>query len=126
MKRLAALRRALSPLKPILEPLAQFEARAAAWVAKTAHFHLFAVQWGLNPVPEHFDHAIDRFHLWEKLRNAQWLERGVYSRLALKGKSVLELCCGDGFNAKYFYSLCSDRVLSCDFDPKAIKTARQK
>jgi SAM-dependent methyltransferase len=51
-----------------------------------------------------------------------WLERGVFGALALKGGDVLELACGDGFNARNFYSLRSRRVISCDFDP----TARRK
>jgi len=39
---------------------------------------------------------------------------------------VLELSCGDGFNARNFYSLRSEHVIACDFGPKAIKTARGK
>jgi SAM-dependent methyltransferase len=39
---------------------------------------------------------------------------------------VLELCCGDGFNSRNFYSLRSRKVVACDFDPLALKTARRK
>lgn len=39
---------------------------------------------------------------------------------------MLELACGDGFNARNFYSLRSEHVIACDFDPKAIKTAQGK
>jgi SAM-dependent methyltransferase len=42
------------------------------------------------------------------------------------GGDLLELACGDGFNARNFYSLRSQRVIACDFDPKAIETARRK
>lgn len=42
------------------------------------------------------------------------------------GGGVLELACGDGFNAKNFYSHRSTKVIACDFDPKAIKTAKRK
>lgn len=42
------------------------------------------------------------------------------------GGDTLELACGDGFNARNFYSLRSRRVIACDFDPKAIETARRK
>lgn len=55
-----------------------------------------------------------------------WLERGVFGSLALKEGSLLELSCGDGFNAKNFYSLRSKQIVACDFDPKAIKTAKTK
>jgi len=36
------------------------------------------------------------------------------------------LACGDGFNARGFYSLRSRRIVACDFDPKAIYTAKKK
>ncbi|MFN3532152.1 MAG: class I SAM-dependent methyltransferase, partial [Candidatus Brocadia sp.] len=59
-------------------------------------------------------------------RNSLWLERGIFGSLVLQGGDVLELACGDGFNARNFYSLRSRRVIACDFDPKAIDTARRK
>jgi 2-polyprenyl-3-methyl-5-hydroxy-6-metoxy-1,4-benzoquinol methylase len=55
-----------------------------------------------------------------------WLERGVFSRLALRGGRVLELACGDGFNARNFYSGLSKEVIACDFDEKAIRVAKRK
>jgi SAM-dependent methyltransferase len=54
------------------------------------------------------------------------LERGIFGSLALQEKHVLELACGDGFNTRNFYSLRSAYIIACDFDPKAIKTARGK
>ena len=36
------------------------------------------------------------------------------------------MACGDGFNARNFYSLRSKHVVACDFDSKAIKTAKRK
>lgn len=100
------------------------------WLAKKwvsgAHKRLKIVEWSIDPTPEFFDHQIDLFHQWEKNRNSLWVERGVFSSLALKGGCVLELACGDGFNAKNFYSLRSDSVLSCDFDGDAIRTAKNK
>ena len=39
---------------------------------------------------------------------------------------MLELACGDGFNARNFYSLRSKHIVACDFDPKAIKIAQEK
>jgi len=112
--------------KSVRERMLQFESRIASrWVA-SAHQRLMAVQWGLEPQPEHFDHHIDLFYQWLATRNPLWLERGVYGSLVLRGADVLELACGDGFNARNFYSLRSRRVLACDFDPKAIETARTK
>lgn len=95
------------------------------WVA-SAHKRLLLLQWGLQPTPEFFDHQIDLYHQWLNNRNSLWVERGVFSSIALKGGRVLELACGDGFNAKNFYSLRSEFVLSCDFDKDAIKTAKTK
>jgi SAM-dependent methyltransferase len=85
-----------------------------------------AIQWSLPPQPEFFDHQIDLFYWWLASRNSLWLERGVFGSLALQGGGVLEIACGDGFNARNFYSLRSERVVACDFDPKAIKTAQGK
>ena len=45
----------------------------------------------------------------------------MFSNLAIKpGAKVLELCCGDGFNAKYFYRYRAKEIHSCDFDNTAI------
>jgi len=112
--------------KSVFEALSQLECRVATWWASRAHKRLLSVQWGIPPQPEHFDHNIDLFHSWLLTRNALWVERGTFGSLALKGGSLLELSCGDGFNAKNFYSLRSKHVIACDFDPKAIKTARTK
>ena len=116
----------LSTLKPIFESVVQLECRLSQkWVA-SAHRRLLRVQWSLPPGPEHFDHHIDLFYQWLETRNPLWLERGVFSSLALKKKKVLELACGDGFNAKNFYSLLSQSVLACDFDNLAINAAKDK
>jgi len=84
------------------------------------------IQWGLPPPPEHFDYRINLFYHWLHSRSSMWLERGVFGSLALLGGEVLELSCGDGFNARNFYSLRSKRVVACDFDPNAIRTARRE
>lgn len=116
----------LTPFKPWFEVIAHFEARLAArWVA-AAHHRLMRLQWGVPPQPEHFDHRIDLYYQWPVGRSSFWLERGVFGGLALRsGGSLLELACGDGFNAKYFYSLRCSRVVACDFDRGAIDTARR-
>lgn len=115
-----------SPAKAILEALFQLESRVAARWSSAAHRRLMLAQWSLPPSPDHFDHHIDLYHQWLKNRNPLWLERGVFSLLALKGGALLELACGDGFNARNFYSLKSRRVVGCDIDPQALATARRK
>jgi ubiquinone/menaquinone biosynthesis C-methylase UbiE len=116
----------LSFLKPVLEFLVQLECRVASFWVSSAHKRLMAIQWGIPESPEHFDHSIDLFYQWQNTRNSLWVERGVFGNLALKGGAVLELSCGDGFNAKNFYSLRSKTVVACDFDPSALKTANAK
>lgn len=114
-------------LKPVLEKIFAFEARLAEKWSKAAHRRLYFAQWNLPPTPEHFDHHIDMNYQWPATGNALWLERGVYGLLAIKrGGSVLELACGDGFNARFFYSYVVKNVVACDFDPSAIRTARTK
>lgn len=118
----AAIKRAL---RAILEPAFHLEARIARkWVAG-AHNRLKFSQWSLGGT-EFMDHSIDLFSHWPATRNSLWVERGVFGGLSLKGGNVLELSCGDGFNARHFYSLRSKHVTACDFDPGAIRTAKAK
>jgi len=112
--------------KSFLESCSQIEAAIASRWSSSAHHRLMDIQWGIPPSPEHFDHHIDLFFQWLATRNPLWLERGVFGSLALQGGDVLELACGDGFNARNFYSLRSRKVVACDFDPAAIGTARKK
>jgi len=113
-------------IKRTAETVFGWEAALAARWSSGAHRRLMLAQWALPPEPQHFDHHIDLHRQWLLSRNPMWLERGVYSRLALKGGDVLELACGDGFNARNFYSLASRRVVGCDIDPDALATARRK
>lgn len=101
-------------------------ALAKAWV-RSAFKRQFFAQWSFSTSPEFFDHEIDLFYSWSQRRSSHWVERGVFGSLALRqGGSVLELACGDGFNAKHFYSLNSTQVVACDFDPHAISLAKSK
>ncbi|MCL5666517.1 MAG: class I SAM-dependent methyltransferase [Patescibacteria group bacterium] len=126
----ASIKKIIKPavmrLKPVLESIFQLESKISRFWAGSAHKRLMFVQWALPPQPECFDHHIDLYYYWLASRNPLWVERGVFGSLALKGGDVLELACGDGFNARNFYSLRSKEVIACDFDPKAIKTARKK
>ncbi len=121
-----ALHKSMVQFKPLFESIIEIECAVAQRWVSGAHRHLLKVQWGLPPQPENFDHHIDLYYLWLESRNSLWLERGVFGSLTLRGGAVLELACGDGFNAKNFYSLRSSHVIACDFDPKAIRTAKKK
>ena len=99
---------------------------AKIWV-KSAHKRLFWATWFIPKNPEFFDHHIDLYYKWTQTNTPWWLERGIFGLLALKkGGDVLELACGDGFNAKNFYSSTAKSVVSCDFDKDAIRTAKRK
>ena len=112
--------------KRFAETVFGLEATMAARWASAAHRRLMLAQWSLAPTPANFDHHIDLHHQWLRERNPLWLERGVFSLLALKGGDVLELACGDGFNTRNFYSLKSRRVVGCDIDIEAMANARRK
>ena len=84
------------------------------------------MEWSIEPQPEWFDHFIDVHYQWPEKRLPFFLERGVFNLLVVKpGADVLELCCGDGFNAHHFYSIRASKVKSVDFDPDAIGHARR-
>jgi SAM-dependent methyltransferase len=90
------------------------------------HFAQFALQWGVSPRPEWFDHYLDQHWQWSAKNNSLWVERGVFSRLVLKPNArLLEICCGDGFNARHFYSSRASSILALDFDPDAVSHARR-
>lgn len=94
--------------------------------AAAGHRLQMKIEWGLRPNPEWFDHLIDQHHQWHKTRIPFPWERGIFNLLAMKpDATVLELCCGDGFNAHHFYSIRAANVLSVDLDPKAIAHAKR-
>ena len=126
MSAVNVLRKKLAFAKPFLETLFSLEARVSEWWVAGAHHRLYLAQWGILPVPEFFDHKIGLYWMWKAQRAPHWVERGVFSLLALEpGCKALELCCGDGFNAHFFYSARVGSMLSVDFDPKAINYARK-
>lgn len=90
------------------------------------HFAQYAVEWGIKPRPEWFDHFIDQFWQWGAANNSLWVERGVFSHLVLKDKSrMLEICSGDGFNSRHFYSVKCQSITALDFDETALSHARR-
>jgi SAM-dependent methyltransferase len=85
-----------------------------------------AVEWGVPPKPEWYDHYLDVHWWWQRGGSGLFVERGVYGSLALApDATVLELCCGDGFNARHFYAPRARRVVAVDFDASAIAFARR-
>lgn len=95
-------------------------------VARFSHKVQFYLQWAIKPNPEWFDHFLDQYYQWPEKQSPLGWERGIYNLLALTPRSrVLELCCGDGFNAYHFYSIRAERIHSIDFDPKAIAHAKR-
>lgn len=100
--------------------------RSVRSVSAFTHKIQFITEWGMQPTPEWFDHFVELHYSWYRNRTPLGTERGIFSLLAIKqGARVLELCCGDGFNAHHFYSVRATSVLSVDLDPLAIKHARK-
>lgn len=98
--------------------------RGVRKVAAFTHYLQFVVEWGVQPNPEWYDHFLDQHCFWTITSNPLGWERGVFSLLAInQGAKVLELCCGDGFNAHHFYSIRAGSITALDFDPKAIQSA---
>lgn len=113
-------------LKKTLEFIFGIEAYLSAKWVSASHRRLFISQWHIQPSPEWMDHSIDLYYQWPNGRSPQMAERGCYNVLALKGGNILELCCGDGFFTKFFYSNHSQKIIACDFDPTAIVMAKKK
>lgn len=105
------------------------------WILKTlnrglrrfsamTHYFQYVLEWGVRPVPGWFDHYLDLHYLWHKTRTPLSWERGIFNLLAIsEGAKVLELCCGDGFNAYYFYSIRASCIVALDLDAEAIQSA---
>jgi hypothetical protein len=75
--------RKISFLKPLLENILQIECSIFSWLVSNAYKKLYLIQWFIPPTPEHFDHRIDLYYHWLASRNPLWVERGVFSSLAL-------------------------------------------
>ena len=93
----------------------------------TLYREKFAEEWqdSLRTPPEWYDHHID-LYLWRDFGNGFWVERGVLTAMAMRyGEPMLDLCCGDGFYAKTFYSAIASRVHAVDRDTSAIEHARK-
>jgi SAM-dependent methyltransferase len=96
-------------------------------LAKEAHKLKMQLDWDIPQSPEWMNHFQDYYYQLPQKKLTFFLERGILARLAIKDRSgnVLELCCGDGFNTKYFYSPYCARIIALDFDEKAIAHAKK-
>ncbi len=100
-----------------------------SFIRKAArYFHKlqYRLEWKNDTPPEWFDHFLDQYWQWGKKGVSHWIERGVFGRISLTPQGrLLELCCGDGFNARHFYAEQAASITSVDFDPTAIAHARK-
>ncbi|MFO1257733.1 MAG: hypothetical protein U1E78_04890 [Gammaproteobacteria bacterium] len=72
----------------------------------------FYCEWAIKPNPEWCDHFLDQYYTWHELRNPLGWERGIFNLLSIKeNATILELCCGDGFNAYHFYSIRAKHII---------------
>jgi 2-polyprenyl-3-methyl-5-hydroxy-6-metoxy-1,4-benzoquinol methylase len=109
----------------LVPPVRTFNAWLRALTAFTHHFQ-YRVEGFLRPSAEWFDHEIDVHWQWPARQRSMFLERGVLNTLAMRaGAEILELCCGDGFNAHRFYAGRGARVLAVDDNAQALRHARR-
>lgn len=116
-------------IKNILLFPVSFLAKMSAKITMFFYRCQYFVEWGIGEGPINFDHKIDLYYLWHKTREPHWLERGIFSVLAIKqydNPVLLELCSGDGFNTKYFYSSSCEKVIAVDYDAKIVKKSQHE
>lgn len=94
-------------------------------LAKTQRMEMNMDFSGVGVAPAFFNHFHDLYCLWAANGNYFWIERGVFNCFFIKEQAnILELCCGDGFNTKYFYSSKAGKVLALDIEKSAIGHAK--
>lgn len=109
----------------IVPPLRRINAGLRAMCAGSHHLQ-YKVEGFLRPSAEWFDHEIDVQWQWVARQRSMFLERGILNTLAIRpGAEVLEICCGDGFNAHRFYAERARRVLAVDHDEAALRHAQR-
>lgn len=103
--------------------------RPLAWLGGRLYFAgkqlEYLKDWDGPPNPEWFNHEFDLAFFW-KWRLPYFFERGIYASEIVRGKDVLDLCCGDGSVSALFVSPLARSVVAVDFDPKAIRFARRR
>jgi SAM-dependent methyltransferase len=125
-ERPGAARRLSRAHDALVPPLRGLNA-AVRGVAAATHRLQYRVEGFLRPSAEWFDHEIDAQWQWRARGRTSFLERGVLGALAIRpGAQVLELCCGDGFNAARFYAARAARVVALDHNEHALAHARRR
>lgn len=85
-------------------------------VCGRAYVGINNIEWKLNPRTEFFDHNVDLLQVWNG-RGLEAFERGVFNSFFIKNDSlVMELCCGDGFFSKQFYSQKAKKIVAVDYN----------
>lgn len=118
-------------LRPFLLGLSKAETYLSKKWVEAAYHRMFMLQWqfSFGKELEYFYHEMDLFYQFPVKSEAGWLERGILNRIALmafENPIAMELCCGDGFNAKHFYAPCCDSLLCVDYDEEVLNVARKK
>jgi SAM-dependent methyltransferase len=83
----------------------------------------------MNPAAAKFDagfypHIVTYYADFPRTHVREFIERGFFSSLFLKGARTLELCCGDGYFTKNYFAPLSAEVLAVDFSEEAIRLAQ--
>ena len=110
----------------VYQQIEQYCSLARSYASET-HKLKMSVDWGIPPSPEWMNHYQDWFYQALDRRTTFWLERGTFARLIFDHANppkVLELCCGDGFFTKFFYSPYAQSITALDFDVNAINHAK--
>lgn len=96
------------------------------WVAYQSHRLQIVFHYAKPHETEWFDHYIDVHYTWGKTESSYPWERGIMNALAIRpGSRVLELCSGDGFNARFFYAEKAVSVLGIDINTDAVEHAKK-
>lgn len=116
-------------------PLLMLLSRIETWISRkwvqAAYHRMYMLQWQFSygKHPEHFDHEMDLYYQFPVKAESGWMERGILNRMALSAfrePKVLELCSGDGFNARHFYAPACKELVGVDFDEKLLSIARKR
>lgn len=101
----------------------RFLRRLVAWM----HGLEFRMLWQSDrAAPEWFDHYLDVQFLWPSTGNTIALERGAFGHFAVRhGDRVMDICSGDGFYCRYFWSPRASEVVGVDRDRAALAHARR-
>jgi hypothetical protein len=100
--------------------------RVVRALSSLSHQFQLRVEGVLRPHSEWFDHYVDSNWQWSATGRSSFVERGVFSNLVIRpGAQVLELCSGDGFNTKHFYSGRATRVVGVDANAEAVAHAKR-